>query len=103
MEGTNNMSDPNKPLRGFAMMDPVKRQEVATLGGKAAQAKGRAHRFTPEEARAAGKKGGAAVSRDTKHMAKIGRAGGLARSRNLGFRHDTPGTTTTAAAAPPGE
>lgn len=62
-------------------MDPDRQREIASKGGKAAHAKGRAHEFTPEEARAAGSKGGESVSRNHEHMAAIGRLGGLARGR----------------------
>ena len=41
-------------------MDPQKQREIASKGGKAAHQKGTAHEFTSEEARVAGKKGGAA-------------------------------------------
>jgi general stress protein YciG len=41
-------------------MDPQKQREIASKGGKAAHEKGTAHEFTSEEARIAGKKGGAA-------------------------------------------
>jgi general stress protein YciG len=41
-------------------MDPNKQREIASKGGKAAHQKGTAHEFTTEEARAAGRKGGAA-------------------------------------------
>ncbi|OHA59382.1 MAG: general stress protein [Candidatus Vogelbacteria bacterium RIFOXYD1_FULL_46_19] len=44
--------------RGFASMDEEKRRQIASKGGKAAHASGRAHEFTSEEARAAGRKGG---------------------------------------------
>lgn len=44
--------------RGFAAMDPQKQREIASKGGKAAQEKGTAHRFTSQEAREAGKRGG---------------------------------------------
>jgi len=44
--------------RGFAAMDPEKQRKIASKGGKAAHAKGTAHEFTPEEAKAAGRKGG---------------------------------------------
>ncbi len=71
-----------KSNRGFASMDNSKQREIASKGGKAAHAQGRAHEFTPEEARVAGRKGGEAVSRDRAHMAAIGRAGGQARGRN---------------------
>lgn len=44
--------------RGFASMHPERQKEIARKGGKAAHAKGTAHQWTPEEARAAGRKGG---------------------------------------------
>ena len=43
-------------LRGFAAMSPEKKREIAGMGGRAAHATGRAHQFTTEEARAAGRK-----------------------------------------------
>jgi uncharacterized protein len=75
-------TDHQKSNRGFASMDHGKQREIASKGGKAAHAQGRAHEFTPDEARVAGRKGGEAVSRDRAHMAAIGRAGGQARGRN---------------------
>lgn len=68
-----------KSGRGFAGMDPERQREIASLGGRTAQERGTAHTFTPEEARDAGRKGGAAVSADRKHMARIGRIGGQRR------------------------
>jgi general stress protein YciG len=65
--------------RGFAAMDQKKQREIARRGGLAAQALGTAHRFSPEEARQAGRKGGEAVSGNRQHMASIGRRGGVAR------------------------
>ncbi|WP_102126965.1 KGG domain-containing protein [Deinococcus planocerae] len=44
--------------RGFAAMDPGRQREIASLGGRAAHQSGNAHRFTSEEAREAGRKGG---------------------------------------------
>lgn len=44
--------------RGFASMDPDRQREIASEGGKAAQQKGTAHKWTREEAREAGRKGG---------------------------------------------
>jgi len=44
--------------RGFASMSPDKQREIARKGGRAAHEKGTAHEWTPEEARAAGRKGG---------------------------------------------
>ncbi len=71
-----------KSNRGFASMDREKQKEIASKGGKAAHAQGRAHEFTADEARSAGRKGGEAVSKNREHMAQIGRAGGQARGRN---------------------
>ena len=68
--------------RGFAAMDREKQREIARKGGKAAHQKGTAHEFSSDEARAAGRKGGQAVSRDRQHMAEIGRQGGEAVSRD---------------------
>jgi uncharacterized protein len=47
---------PARRPRGFAAMSPEKKKEIAGMGGRAAHAAGRAHQFTTEEARAAGKK-----------------------------------------------
>lgn len=49
--------------RGFAVIDPAKLRAIASLGGRAAHAKGAAHHWTSEEARAAGRKGGLAAGR----------------------------------------
>lgn len=49
-----------KSLRGFAAMDPAEQRRIASEGGKASHESGRGHRFTSEEARAAGRKGGQA-------------------------------------------
>lgn len=45
--------------RGFAAMDPRKQREIARKGGRAAHAHGTAHEWTSDEARQAGRKGGA--------------------------------------------
>ena len=45
-------------LRGFASQTPERRREIASMGGKRAHQLGKAHRWTPEEARAAGRLGG---------------------------------------------
>ncbi|HEU0050523.1 MAG TPA: KGG domain-containing protein, partial [Patescibacteria group bacterium] len=44
--------------RGFASMDAERQRQIASLGGRAAHAKGTAHEFTSEEARIAGRLGG---------------------------------------------
>lgn len=70
-----------KSKRGFASMDPERQKEIASKGGRAAHAKGTAHEWSRDEARAAGRKGGVIVSRDREHMSAIGREGGEARGR----------------------
>ena len=47
--------------RGFASMDRNRQREIASKGGKLAHLRGMAHEWTSEEAREAGRKGGAAV------------------------------------------
>jgi uncharacterized protein len=56
-------------------MDTSKQREIASNGGKAAQAQGRAHKFTAEQARSAGRNGGETASRQRAHMATIGWVG----------------------------
>jgi general stress protein YciG len=56
--------------RGFASMDKERQREIASKGGKAAHAKGTAHEFTPEEARAAGRKGGEAGASENRKEEK---------------------------------
>ena len=53
-----------KARRGFAVMDRDKQREIASKGGRAAHLKGTAHRWTEEEAKEAGRKGGAASHRN---------------------------------------
>ncbi len=67
--------------RGFASMSAERQREIARKGGKAAHARGKAHEFTREEAREAGRKGGERVSANRSHMAAIGRIGGQRSSR----------------------
>src|SRR5438132_9745140 len=57
-------------------MDSERQREIARKGGRAAHEKGKAHEFTADEARAAGRKGGEKVSVNRQHMAEIGRRGG---------------------------
>lgn len=80
-----------KLRRGFASMDPDTLRAVCSQGGKTAHAHGRAHRFNPEEASKAGKKGGASVAADRTYMATIGQRGGKAkkgyRERQAARRH----------------
>ncbi len=52
---------PTKTPRGFASMTPERRREISSKGGKRAHEIGVGHEWTTEEARAAGRKGGAAA------------------------------------------
>jgi len=56
--------------RGFASMSSEKKREIASKGGKAAHAQGTAHKWTSEEAQAAGRKGGSISRRRPKSTAK---------------------------------
>lgn len=47
-----------KGMRGFASMDPKRQREIASMGGKAAHKSGKAYEWNPEQAKAAGRKGG---------------------------------------------
>ena len=73
---TSDTADNAKSNRGFASMSADRQREIARKGGKAAHAKGTAHEFTADEARAAGQKGGQRVSTNREHMSRIGRIGG---------------------------
>ena len=52
-----------KPKRGFALLSKEAQRAIASKGGKAAHANGTAHRYTSEDARIAGAKGGSAPHR----------------------------------------
>src|SRR5438477_9726244 len=87
-----------KRARGFASMDQEKQRQIARKGGRAAHEKGTAHEFTPDEARAAGRKGGERVSADRHHMSRIGRMGGKSSAgRRQAVRQPGayPGMTST--------
>jgi len=60
------MSDKQKLHRGFAVIGVEQRKEIASQGGKTAHALGRAHKWTPEEARAAALKGAETRRRNAK-------------------------------------
>jgi uncharacterized protein len=75
-------SKPPARRSGFAAMDAATRRQIASKGGKAAHEAGKAHTFTPGEARQAGAKGGRSVSRNRQHMAEIGRKGGKSVSQD---------------------
>ena len=77
------MAEKDTSSRGFGSMDEERQREIASEGGRAAHEKGSAHEFNSEEARAAGRKGGEAVSSDREHMSEIGREGGESRRSDL--------------------
>ena len=76
--------------RGFASMDGTLQRTISSKGGKAAHAKGKAHEFTADEAREAGRKGGRSISQNREHMARIGREGGKARGRSQREKKSEP-------------
>ena len=47
-----------KTQRGFAAMDAETQRRIASQGGRASHESGRGHRFSPTEARDAGRTGG---------------------------------------------
>jgi general stress protein YciG len=53
-------------------MDRDKQREIAAKGGRAAHEKGTAHRWSEEEAKEAGRKGGAASHRNAHHTGRNG-------------------------------
>ena len=57
MSDTEQMAS-DKPKRGFAALTPEQRRVLASKGGKAVQAQGKAPLFTSESGRRAGRKGG---------------------------------------------
>ena len=78
--------------RGFASMNSERQKEIARKGGRAAHEKGKAHEFTSDEARAAGRKGGEKVSVNRRHMAEIGRRGGRSSAQRRRPSGDQPGS-----------
>lgn len=71
--------------RGFQTMSPAERSLIASAGGRAAHAQGKAHRYTSDEAKAAGSKGGRAVleRHGVDHMRNLGRVGGARNAERL--------------------
>lgn len=92
----NPSQSPRVKQRGFASMDPTRQREIASQGGRAAHEQGVAHEFSPEEARAAGRKGGESVSRNREHMAEIGRKGGESSGGGRGNRAYSPAGSSSA-------
>lgn len=54
----NQRQDQQKSRRGFAAMSPERQREIASQGGRAAHQQGVAHKWSADEAKEAGKKGG---------------------------------------------
>lgn len=71
---------------GFAKLSPEARREISRKGALAAHAKGTGHRFTTEEGRAQGRKGGATTlaRHGVEHMREIGKRGGITRAARKG-------------------
>jgi uncharacterized protein len=85
-----------KEDRGFASMDRNKQREIASKGGKAAHQLGRAHQWTTEEARTAGRRGGIASHRRKQE-------GGESRDEApVASRDDAPAESRDDASDPPG-
>ena len=59
-ETTTEKEQPVRKPRGFAAMDRDRVSAIARKGGKAAHEAGTAHKFTSDEAKQAGRKGGLA-------------------------------------------
>jgi len=72
------------PLGGLRAVTKARRLEIAASGGRAAHASGKAHCFTPAEASAAGKRGGAVVAARPGHMAALSEQG--AENRRIAAR-----------------
>jgi hypothetical protein len=81
-------------------MDQERQRQIASQGGRAAHQKGTAHEFTPEEARAAGRKGGEAVSRNREHMSQIGRRGGESSHGRGGGASESRGANSSGTTIP---
>ena len=83
-----------KSRRGLAAMSPEQRKRITSMGGKARAALGLGHRFTHEEAVAAGRKGGKAkaalgVGFTHEEAVAAGRKGGKAKAAlGVGFTHE---------------
>jgi hypothetical protein len=91
-------------MPNFARLPPEERARLGAKGGKAAQAAGRANRFTPETASAAGKAAWAAGTAhrwSSEEAAAAGRKGGTAKARADRPNDDRPleGDALTAAIA----
>jgi general stress protein YciG len=93
---------PPRRATGFALMDSERRKAIASQGGKAAHARGTAHRFDSSSASAAGRR---AHERGTAHVwtpeaaREAGRKGGRAPRKP---RISSPQPTAVARTSTPG-
>lgn len=93
----NNVNEPKK--RGFAAMSSERVRELARQGGIAAHQKGTAHKWTAEEAREAGKKGGAASFQNREEFLRMSSRGGKTASANRKARKEAEKNASTAPAS----
>jgi general stress protein YciG len=92
-DGINDMGESIKSKRGFASMDPEKRREIASMGGKSVPAEKRSFSQSAGLAARAGRKGGQSVgpanrsfSKDPSLAAKAGAKGGRASHQARSFK-----------------
>jgi uncharacterized protein len=64
----NDSTTPAKKLHGFAAWSKERQREAASKGGKIAHALGRAHKFSGDEAKEAGQRGGLASAEKKRRM-----------------------------------
>jgi general stress protein YciG len=67
-ENHDNDSSTPKKLHGFAAWSKERQREAASKGGKTAHALGTAHKFSGDEAREAGRRGGLAIAAKKRRM-----------------------------------
>ena len=70
-----------KKVQGFAAISKERLQEIASIGGKAAHAQGKAHQWSHDEAVEHGRKGGLKISQNKEHMSRIGRLSHIYKSK----------------------
>lgn len=72
--------------RGFQLIDPERQRQIASQGGLAAHASGKAHQWTSDEARAAGQKG-QANRKAKKEAARVAKEAQL-QATNLSYQRE---------------
>lgn len=91
------------PRRGLESHPKSKRRAIAKKGGKAAQASGKAHRFTKKQLKKGGQAGGRKTSQNREHMAELGRRSGQARRDAKVLREQQASNARVIEEARPGE